>query len=790
MQSTPKWCKFNFALKASVAIGAISISYCNANAQTVVVPSATMGDSTDSDGSGDATGDILVTGSHIVGAESASPMLKITADEIRMAGQLDIGETLRSLPFNFNGGQNPGVLVGSSGGNVANQNITGGSTPNLRGLGPDATLTLLNGHRTTYSGFVQGVDVSSIPLAAVSSVEVVLDGASALYGSDAVAGVVNVILKKDYDGLAADVTIGGPTDGGGFLQQYALTGGSKWATGGFIISGQHQRRNNIKNNDRDYTSYMNDPGDIGNRYTQNSFVFAGHQEIARSVTFSLDAMYSHREMYEIDSPASTTIRYDFRTRDESFEVTPSLDFDLGGNWAASVDGTYAQDEAKQRHGYYRLPSGATTYSNLCDCNRSESVELNASGPLFTIAGGAVKLAAGGGYRRNEYHSRNLDTGTDAGGSRASYFGYGELNIPIFSASNGLAWLRQLTFSSAARYEHNEGFGNVVTPKLGLIYAPSKDLDLHITWGRSFKAPTLTQQFYTYTVYLDPAAWYGWAGRNDATVLFKYGGNPSLKAEKSENWSATVNLHPTWLDGFRASVTYYNIRYTNRVLQPNLSNALGSDLASAPYVTLNPDPTAQAAIIAGTEHFIPEIDGAYNPSNVVAVLDQLYTNVARQKIRGIDVTASYNFTLGGGSLGLFGNASWLKSEQLNSDLTPIITLAGRIYNPPSFRGRGGASYAKGVLRTSVYLNYIGGVLDDRLQPGVDGQPMVTADWSFEYNVAGQRDQRRSLLLAVTVQNMTNERAPYLRPVGNSYPPYDATNYSSLGRFISGSIRVRW
>src|SRR3546814_6056254 len=79
----------------------------------------------------------------------------------------------------------------------------------LRGLGPDATLTLINGHRVAYDGAIQGVDISAIPLAALDRIEIVADGSSALYGSDAVAGVANVLLRKDYQGLWTSARIAG-----------------------------------------------------------------------------------------------------------------------------------------------------------------------------------------------------------------------------------------------------------------------------------------------------------------------------------------------------------------------------------------------------------------------------------------------------------------------------------------------------------------------------------------------------------------------------------------------------
>lgn len=155
--------------------------------------------------------DIVVTGSRIVGGASASPTINLDAKQMRLAGQAELGEVLRSLPQNFAGGQNPGVMSGTTG--SGNGNVSSGSSPNLRGLGGDATLTLMNGHRLSYGARVQAVDVSTIPLAAVDHVDIVADGASAIYGSDAVGGVVNVVLKRNFDGATLVARLGsGPID--------------------------------------------------------------------------------------------------------------------------------------------------------------------------------------------------------------------------------------------------------------------------------------------------------------------------------------------------------------------------------------------------------------------------------------------------------------------------------------------------------------------------------------------------------------------------------------------------
>src|SRR3546814_10529441 len=82
------------------------------------------------------------------------------------------------------------------------------STFNLRGIGPSATLTLLNGNRFAYSGTQSVIDISAIPTAAVERIEIVADGASAIYGADAVAGVVTILLRKDYEGVTTSARLG------------------------------------------------------------------------------------------------------------------------------------------------------------------------------------------------------------------------------------------------------------------------------------------------------------------------------------------------------------------------------------------------------------------------------------------------------------------------------------------------------------------------------------------------------------------------------------------------------
>src|SRR3546814_19887006 len=88
----------------------------------------------------------------------------------------------------------------------------------------------------SYSGFVNAVDVSVVPIAALDRIEVIADGASAIYGSDAVAGVANIITKRDFDGVSATYRAGTSPDGGGSERQFRLVAGTTWRTGGLMAA--------------------------------------------------------------------------------------------------------------------------------------------------------------------------------------------------------------------------------------------------------------------------------------------------------------------------------------------------------------------------------------------------------------------------------------------------------------------------------------------------------------------------------------------------------------------------
>lgn len=149
---------------------------------------------------------VEITGSRIkrVDAETPAPVQVITRAQIEQSGASSITEVLKSLPANNAGAFDENAVASFT---------PGAGGVSLRGLGAQATLVLINGRRVAPFGFASGgqttfVDINSIPLDAVERIDVVLDGASALYGSDAMAGVINVILRKDFNGLQLRGSLG------------------------------------------------------------------------------------------------------------------------------------------------------------------------------------------------------------------------------------------------------------------------------------------------------------------------------------------------------------------------------------------------------------------------------------------------------------------------------------------------------------------------------------------------------------------------------------------------------
>ncbi len=194
--------------------------------------------------------EIVVTGTQIRGAGAAgADVITLDRSYIEQGGFATTQEVLQSIPQNFGLGANESVSAGNMSGT---NDINFSSSVNLRGLGTEATLSLVNGRRTAPGGVVGGfTDLNFIPASAIERVEVLADGASATYGSDAIAGVVNVILKEDYDAAETRIRYApGASDIDEF--QFNQVFAKSWGSGSVMLTFEHWNRSELKSEDRAY----------------------------------------------------------------------------------------------------------------------------------------------------------------------------------------------------------------------------------------------------------------------------------------------------------------------------------------------------------------------------------------------------------------------------------------------------------------------------------------------------------------------------------------------------------
>jgi iron complex outermembrane recepter protein len=191
--------------------------------------------------------EIVVTGSHIRGATAAGAnLIVIDRQAIDASGYGRVEDVLATLTQNFKG------VSEESPGSGFNQNR--GAEVQLRGLGPGTTLLLVNGQRQALGGGVGSMtDISSIAVSAIERIEILPDGASALYGSDAIGGVVNVILRKDFDGMETRVRLS--TAGGEAEQRlFSQLWGHAWSRGHALVGYQYNERESLLAIDREYSA--------------------------------------------------------------------------------------------------------------------------------------------------------------------------------------------------------------------------------------------------------------------------------------------------------------------------------------------------------------------------------------------------------------------------------------------------------------------------------------------------------------------------------------------------------
>ncbi len=215
-------------------------------------------------GPGAPVAEVVITGSRIQGVtneNSPSPISVTTAEEISLTGATNIEDVLARMV-------GPDFTSGIT--NSSNNGGDGLSVVGLRNLGPARTLILIDGQRLigTYSGTTEVIDLSSVPIAMVERVEVLRDGASSIYGADAIGGVINIITKKNYDGLSFDGTFGKAGHGDGTTKDLSASVGMNGEKGNVMIALSWDKSDPIQQASRAWAvnPHLGGPGEGGSTY--------------------------------------------------------------------------------------------------------------------------------------------------------------------------------------------------------------------------------------------------------------------------------------------------------------------------------------------------------------------------------------------------------------------------------------------------------------------------------------------------------------------------------------------
>lgn len=322
--------------------------------------------------------DITVTGSRIArnGYDMPTPITVVSTQDLEASAPANVADYVNQLP----------AISGSSTPTNNQRGLTSGAaglnTVSMRNLGSGRTLVLIDGHRTVASTMDGAVDTNLVPQGLIKSIEIVTGGASSVYGSDAVAGVVNYILDRDYTGIKGDFSYGQTTYGDDDTYRATLTAGMKFAgdRGHILLNGTYIQRNGINGVPRDWA-------DKGTYMTQNPAYAPGNgqPQYMPSSRAGLNVVTGGGII--VNGPArgvyfgqgGTINNYDYG---ENYNRAGNSEWTIGGDWQRNqhIDGTSLQPAERMRGIYGRLSYDVTDGINVYgEVSYNRSYSLNWGG---------------------------------------------------------------------------------------------------------------------------------------------------------------------------------------------------------------------------------------------------------------------------------------------------------------------------------------------------------------------------------------------------------------------------
>ncbi len=752
--------------------------FAAATAQGMAVETSSVrGDSDNkSDEAASASGEtaieeIIVTGSHIRGVTPAgSPVITFDREEIEKSGQPTIEGFFRTLTQNFQ--------------------VEGGgglTSLDLRGLGQDATLVLVNGRRMMYSAYSNGgSDISSIPIAMVERIEVLTDGASALYGSDAVGGVVNIILRRDFSGAETTVKYGGTTRGDGQQLGLAQSFGKSWDSGSASLAYSYEDRDHVDEADRQATEARGSffaPSYITPDQETHSFMLGLQQELSDSYEIYLDTLYD-RDSTDMADIGTVVINLA-----ENLNLATGLRVDLTTDWTANIELSHSEFSQSAKIPDYDR-------KDLYDF-QTQTAALKINGTLFDMRGGAVRMAVGGEMQNEDMNTKAFMGDIQAftrDADRTIKAVYGEVYVPLVGESNRMPGIETLSFSLAGRYTDYSNLGGEFVPKIGFVWAPTQGFKFRGTWGESYRAPSLNESLsagilsaartFTSTDPMSPTG--------TSTVMYLYG-SQEVYAENSTNITFGFDFQPTSIPGLNLSLTYYDIDFTDKIGVPVVT--LEDEAIFTSFITRRPaDAAGSAAFQAEVDRLRAEATSLRDTtggSPVDVIADRQVINLAETRSEGIDINLAYDFETDMGQFGVnIGGTYIIDQGQRPVPGVAYTTDINKVNRQVDFKLRNNLSWRRDNLSADLWINYV-----DSYPNGQAGFETETIDsWTtfdaivrYEVNTRGWLDGTRVSLSAL---NLFDEEPPFVTPSSFFATDYDAANAGAIGRSITVSLTRAW
>jgi iron complex outermembrane recepter protein len=636
------------------------------------------------------------------------PIDNISIKDLESTGQLTFDKALQYRVPSFNTVQTP-----------VNDATSLLDPYEIRNMGPSRTLILINGKRKNSSALIytqtspgrgeSGVDISAVPVDAIKRVEVLRDGASAQYGSDAIAGVMNVILKDDTDGGSVTLRTGVTSEGDGKMIGISLNNGTSLSSKGYInytidlskaglanrpgivdAEGEASDFGADINQVRAFLAIKPDAGNINGspETTASKFLVNGGIDINEHTDLYYNAAYIYKK---VNSFANYRTPY-WRTTDYGL-LTPAGQPYMG--YLPTFDGDLNDYHGtigfKTNKKGWNTDVSFTTGGNRQLYTISNSLNRNTTGltdsegnllyreksPIIFRAGGysfshnvgnidisrsiseKVRVAFGSEFRSENFEIIEGDLASYDAGGADSFAGNSAENSFKSNRYNfggyldfGIDFTENFLIDATGRYENYSDFGDAFVYKLSTRYKFLGDkITIRGSVSTGFRAPSLHQINVQKTQYgFVPGEGIQVSGLvNNVSPQAKLIGVPKLDAEKSANISIGIGAKPG--ENFNFTVDYYNIKVKDRIV-------LGNDIGPSG----NPDAS---------------LDKVLTSNNIVGL--SFFANSVDTRTSGIDLVASYkNIVIGSGTLrfNLAGNYTLENKREGRVKNPAIIAEAGQ------------------------------------------------------------------------------------------------------------------